>query len=797
LISAGLFTVAAAAGLAAFFGYNRVYWERYQQLRADGTGDVDIYSPSEAVAGGLGAPFPAAEDGQATIPAATLEEARRYAAENRSTSLLIWHKGRLASADYWGGVTRETPVNSRSLHKMLGGLLIGAAIQQGKIKSLDDSVADYISAWKGKPHAAMRIRDVLQMASGMEWFGGGGFYSTASRRYLDPYWDRILLERIPMAFPPGTAYDYGDITADIMPHIIEGATGQRYAAYLGQTILQPIGAPGGHLWINREGGMPHGGCCLLVPPETWLHIGLLVLNNGRIGERQILPEWWVREMTTPSPNNPHFGLMVWLGEPYAQRRLYARPDAAGNQRRNPGVYHSEPYLAKDLILFDGLNGQIVYILPSQDLVIVRTGLRPPAGKPEWDNAYLPNLILRSLGVDRPKPPPPPAIAAKPPRRMTIGERLAAESLFVRRWLGIARQTPRSIADWLPVSETLESVADDRAVIPAIRPKIAQRALNRAETYARERDSLSLLVWHDGHVELEIYHPTFHQLQRSETYSMAKSVTSLALGIAIGEGKIRSIDDPAVWYLPEWRGTLKETISLRHLLEHTSGLAHYPFNYRLWQSPWAQGLRFSLGTDFEAIAFAAPLQTVPGATFNYNSVNSQLLLAAIERATGERYADFLSRSLWSKIGAAPGLLWLDRPGGTPRGYASLIARPRDWLKLGILIAENGRWNGEEIIPAAYLRAMMTPSAKNPNYGLHLWLGSPADGARRYNRASAAAVKHSAPFLAPDMVFFDGGGGHRVYVSPSRRLVIVRTGARNLADWDDAVLPNLILEGLPED
>jgi CubicO group peptidase (beta-lactamase class C family) len=58
-----------------------------------------------------------------------------------------------------------------------------------------------------------------------------------------------------------------------------------------------------------------------------------------------------------------------------------------------------------------------------------------------------------------------------------------------------------------------------------------------------------------------------------------------------------------------------------------------------------------------------------------------------------------------------------------------------------------------------------------------------------------VPHSAPYLADDVVFFDGGGGHRVYVVPSRRLVIVRTGAVNRPDWDDAILPNTILQGLP--
>jgi CubicO group peptidase (beta-lactamase class C family) len=376
-----------------------------------------------------------------------LAAAREYAAQNRSSSLLVWHRGRLQSADYWGG-TAATPVNSRSLHKMLGGLLVGAAIQDGHIGSLDDPVAKYVTEWQGTPKAAITIRNVLQMSSGLMWFRQGGALSTASRRYIDPHWDRVLLQDVPLEFTPGSAYDYSDITADVMPHLIQRATGRRYAQYLDEALLKPLHAPGGKLWINREGGMPHGGCCLMLPPEAWLRIGLLTLDEGRAGGRQLLPPWWTTEMRRPSPNNPHFGLMMWLGQPYAQRRLYHRPDSPSNAVPRPGVFHSEPYLADDLYLFDGMNGQLVYVVPSQQLVIVRTGLRPAPGKPEWDNAKLPNLILRALGAGGAPTSTSVAVAtpqpAAPRADRTLGERLAAEARFWWRWSGIKRQSPASL-----------------------------------------------------------------------------------------------------------------------------------------------------------------------------------------------------------------------------------------------------------------------------------------------------------------------------------------------------------------
>lgn len=791
----GLAVVAAAAGWS-----NRVYWSRYLAISAKGgNGDIDSYAPTEAVAGDHDGFMAVAPEAGRSVPGPALAAAREYAAKNRSSSLLIWHRGRLQSADYWGG-DAATEVNSRSLHKMLGGLLVGAAIHDGHIGSLDDPVAKYITEWQGTPKATITVRNVLQMSSGLMWFRGGGMLSLPSRRYLDPHWDRVLLEEVPSEFEPGSAWDYSDITADVMPHLIERATGQRYAQYLGDALLKPLHAPGGRLWVNREGGFPHGGCCLMLPPEAWLRIGLMTMNGGRVGDRALLPDWWLDEMRKPSANNPHFGLMTWLGQPYTQRRLFHRPDSPSNAQPRPGAFHSEPYLAEDLFLFDGMNGQIVYIVPSQELVIVRTGLRPPRDQPEWDNARLPNTILRALGVGANAPGSESAVRAPivpvTQPAPTLAQRWAGEQRFWTRWMTIQAQTPPSLPAWLDVTETVSG--GFRAELPtraSTQRGIAADALAAAEAYASKTQSLSLLVWRDGAIEYEKYWNGRGPDDVSETYSMAKSVLALAIGRAVADGAIDSVDDAAAKYIAEWRGTAKETLTIRQLLQMASGVRHVRFNYALRQSPWSPGLRTFLGPDLEATALAFSVDQVPGAGFNYNSINTQLLLVVLQRATGRRYADFVSERLWRPLGAKDATLWLDRPDGTPRAFSYFIARPRDWLRLGVMIADRGRFEGREILPPSWIEAMTTPSAKNPNYGFQAWLGSPAGGKRFYNRNTPVGVRHSAPYLADDVVFFDGGGGHRVYVVPSRRLVIVRTGAVNRPDWDDAILPNAILAGLP--
>lgn len=382
-----------------FLWSNRVLiYRHYTQSTPNQANGYTWYQPTEAIDGAHASFFQVAPSGERTISDDAIAEASAYAASKRSESLLIWHRGALQHAEYWLGLGPEDVVNSRSMHKMVGGLLIARAIADGAINSVDDSVADYIPAWRGTDKAAITIRNVLQMSSGLRWFSIRDTppFGLSSRRYLDPHWDDVLLSEIPMSFEPGTEYDYSDTTADVMPHIIQGATGKRYAEYFSEALVKPLEARGGFVWINREGGMPHGGCCLMLPPETWLRFGLLLLNGGVWNDQRLLPESWITEMVQPSLNKEQFGLMIWLGKPYLERRLYHRPESPINQVPKPGVYNSEPFLADDLFMFDGAEGRMVYVVPSEDLVVVRTGFRPAPGEEEWDNAFLPNTIMRGI-----------------------------------------------------------------------------------------------------------------------------------------------------------------------------------------------------------------------------------------------------------------------------------------------------------------------------------------------------------------------------------------------------------------
>jgi len=370
-----------------------LYQQRFQALMLGGgaTGEgLSIYDPMEAVPGAAdAAPLPAAST--ATIPSGALEEARAYSAANNSSALMIWRSGKVELEAYFGDYDADTLIVSRSLAKPLTVNAVGRAIALGKIRSLDQPVADFIDEWRDTDKAGILVRHLLDMRSGLlPQAAAMEPESILNRAYLHPRHDDIIVNEYPLTHVPGTRYEYSNATSDLVAVLIERATGMRYAEFISEQVLKPIGAAGGEVWITRPGGLAHAGCCIELPAETWLRLGVLLIRDGVWNGVRLLPEGYVGEIRTPTPQNVHAGLGVYIGQPYVERR------GAGNPERFPGgTLHSEPYLADDLYLFDGNSNQVCYIVPSADLVILRTG-GPPPKEPGWDNAYLPNLVLRGL-----------------------------------------------------------------------------------------------------------------------------------------------------------------------------------------------------------------------------------------------------------------------------------------------------------------------------------------------------------------------------------------------------------------
>ncbi|MBL8629845.1 MAG: serine hydrolase, partial [Rhodospirillaceae bacterium] len=299
---------------------------------------------------------------------------------------------------YFGGHQKTDVVVSRSLAKPVTAAAVARAIMLGKIKSLDQPVADFVTEWKDDPRRSkILVRHLLDMRTGfLPQANAPDPMDILNRAYQHPRHDEIIIKEYPVVDEPGTRYEYNNATSEMVAILIERATGRRYAEFIGTEIWQKIGALGGSVWVNRPDGMAHSGCCLMVPAESFVRLAILFMQDGVWGSTRLLPEGYVTQMKTATKENPHAGMGVYIAGKYVRGRGAANPD-----RPAPKTLHSEPYLADDLFLFDGNANQVVYIVPSEQLIVLRTGNNPPKTKErEWDNAFLANTILKGIVRDK-------------------------------------------------------------------------------------------------------------------------------------------------------------------------------------------------------------------------------------------------------------------------------------------------------------------------------------------------------------------------------------------------------------
>lgn len=314
-----------------------------------------------------------------------------YADANNTQALIVLKDGAIIHEAYFHGADADTLIVGKSLAKPLGVIAVGTAIQSGDIDSLDDPVAKYITEWQGTDKDQILVRHLLDMRTGLlPQADAPDKENVLNRAYLHPRHDEVIIHEYPLVETPGARYDYSNANAELVAPLIERATGVQYEDWVADRILIPLGAKGGEVWMNRPGGTAHAGCCILLPARTWLRVANLVLQDGIIDGERLLPEGFATEMITPTPQNSHSAMGVYVGQPYKEFRGFLNPDIPFGRS-----YHSEPYIDADLVLFDGNSNQVIYIIPSKQLIVLRVGNTPPK-EPVWDNAYLANSVSREF-----------------------------------------------------------------------------------------------------------------------------------------------------------------------------------------------------------------------------------------------------------------------------------------------------------------------------------------------------------------------------------------------------------------
>ena len=273
-------------------------------------------------------------------------------------------------------------------------------------------------------------------------------------------------------------------------------------------------------------------------------------------------------------------------------------------------------------------------------------------------------------------------------------------------------------------------------------------------------SRAVLVIYDGNIVAEKYAPGIDKNTVMLGWSMSKSLTSAMIGILVKENKL-SVDSPAP--VASWLNTKKQKITLKHLLQQTTGL---DFTEIYTRPSNVTKMLFSKG-DMAAYTESLSLKYEPGTVFNYSSGNSNILSRIIRQVIGEKdYAAFPYNELFYKINAYSFLIEPDAS-GTYIGSSYSYATARDFARFGLLYYNNGIWNGEQILPVNWVKKSIQPSDadKLNRYGYQFWLNG-------YDQKDP--TKRWFPDVPADMFFADGYGGQDVYIIPSEKLVVVRLG-----------------------
>ncbi len=357
---------------------------------------------------------------------------------------------------------------------------------------------------------------------------------------------------------------------------------------------------------------------------------------------------------------------------------------------------------------------------------------------------------------------------------------------------------------------------------ALNPTVNPAALERLIDRAREMESWGLVVMHGGRVVAE---RNFGRPPACNLMSATKSVTSMAIGALLTDGKLKSVDAKVRDIFPSFTGGGREKVTVRHLLEHTSGLELYSGD---------------LPVNRVAAALKAKVLTKPGTVFAYNNRAVDLLSGVVRRLGGMPLDDYVGQRIFRPLGIGRSdYYWMRDPDGNPHGCAELVMRPRDLAKLGQLMLQNGMWQGKRVLGQRYIREATTASkitdgtgepcgwlwwvsqpwftfdegslgnlARNgltpegaarlrplvgqkwPNYG-HMGrdIMRRYGGVPRWSREIGSFDWGRLAANAPedpweDAYFAEGWGGQIMFVFPKRRLVVVRTGGSGFFQAEDA-------------
>ncbi len=299
-------------------------------------------------------------------------------------------------------------------------------------------------------------------------------------------------------------------------------------------------------------------------------------------------------------------------------------------------------------------------------------------------------------------------------------------------------------------------------------------LEGARTYAFQdgKHTQGVVVTRRGMLVAEWYEDGRDANSYGASWSMAKSFTSALVGIAIDEGSIEGIDVSLAEYYPSWAGDARAMIDLENVLQMATGLM-WNEDYDIAHANDSDVVKLVFTTESPlAYVVGKPAEVPPNTEFEYSSGNTLLMSGILAQATGMSAGEYAKARLFDKLDIDAD--WWRAKTGETLTYCCLDMTSRDFARFGLLYLQRGVWEGEQIVPEAWVDASVAPSPRYAGYGYQWWLEG------RSNTA-----------LPPDLFMADGHDGQFIYVIPSLELVVVRNGHYDKWQGEAIAEPQLFL------
>ena len=312
-----------------------------------------------------------------------------YLERRRVTGLLILKNGEIVAERYRYGRTPEARFLSFSMAKSVTSLLIGMALEKGVIGSLDDPAAQYVKDLAGSAYGATSIRHLLRMSSGItftERYDGQDDVSKLSYSFAtgSPSVVNVLRSFSQRHSPSGEKFVYASAETEVLGRVLTGATGRSMADLTAEWLWQPLGAESDAFWCHGRDRQEAAYFCFNATLRDWGRLGVLMANEGKVGQRQIISADYLREATDIAKQPPAFA-------PYKATPYFGY----GYQ------FWLHPFKERSFA-FQGVHGQSVFVQPASGIVMVQTAVYDKASgaqdpEPHAERSALWLGVLQSLG----------------------------------------------------------------------------------------------------------------------------------------------------------------------------------------------------------------------------------------------------------------------------------------------------------------------------------------------------------------------------------------------------------------